>query len=251
MIKISIPTGAAIRRKTAKPTKMSSSVPVDPSLLDWADRWYTISWWLLAIAGIITAIGACATVVFFVLQWRTIKVRERQADWQIAQLGITAGQANERAANLEREAAVLRLELNREIQKHAQRLLTDEQKSAMILELKGKLSEILIVTQNDPEANLFKFQLLGAFSDAGVKIRVADPPRADKWYAPAGLLMYSPSGSTEEQLKDDPLYRALKRSNLFGGTMGGPFVSGQPDWPLPTIQGYNGPVLYIGQKPPF
>jgi hypothetical protein len=45
-------------------------------------------------------------------------------------------------------------------------------------------------------------------------------------------------------------YRALKRAGLFGGTTGGPFVSGQsPDGAAPLlIQGYSGHVLYIGQK---
>lgn len=235
-----------------------SSEPVDPSLLAWAEYWYPISWKGLLVFGAVTAVAAVGTIVFFAFQWRATVIRERQGDWRTAQLEIAAGKANEReslanerAANLEREAAVLRLELNREIQKHAQRLLTGEQKSAMILELKGKLSEILVVTQNDPEAFAFQIQIFGVFSEANVKIRGIEAPRADRWYAPAGLIMYSPAGSTEEQLKDDPLYRALKKANLFGGTMGSPFISGQPTWPLPIIQGYNGQVLYIGQKSPF
>ena len=160
-----------------------------------------------------------------------------------------------RAAELEKEAAILRLELNREIQKHAQRFLSEEQRESMISELRGKLSEIAIVTQNDPEAQAFSIQLLSVFSSAGVKMYAIEPPREDKWFAPAGLIMYSPDGSTEDRLKNDPLYLALKRANLFGGTMGAPFVSGQPRIAdlsnLPLIQGYKGRVLYIGQKSPF
>ena len=32
--------------------------------------------------GILTAIGACATIAFLLLQWRTTTIREQQADWR-------------------------------------------------------------------------------------------------------------------------------------------------------------------------
>ena len=65
-------------------------------------------------------------------------------------------------------------------------------------------------------------------------------------------MMFSPVGSNEEQLKDDPLYRALKKANLFGGLAGKPFLSPEVRGPTPAlIPGYNGRVLYIGQKSPF
>lgn len=245
---------------------MTSQSPVDPALLAWAEYWYPISWKGLLFAGVLAAISAFFTLSFFALQWRTTTIRERHADWRTALLeddaaqakkdaakaNEQAGLANERSASLEREAAVLRLELNREIQKHAQRLLTDEQKEAMVSQLRGKLPEVAIVTQNDIEAQAFSMQILGVFSNAGVKMYAPQAPREDRWFAPAGLLMYSPSGSTEDQLKDDPLYLTLKKANLFGGTMGAPFVSGQPRIPeMYLIQGYKGPVLYVGQKSPF
>jgi hypothetical protein len=80
-----------------------------------------------------------------------------------------------------------------------------------------------------------------------------------KWFAPAGLIMYSPVGTNESQLQDNRLYRALKAANLFGGTMGQLFNSGQPTFisrpgqqPMTAlIQGYIGGILYVGQKFPF
>jgi len=72
-------------------------------------------------------------------------------------------------------------------------------------------------------------------------------------------MMYSPVGSNENQLENDPLYRALKVANLFSGTMAQPFTSGQPalvrhsDQP-PTfalMEGYVGDILYVGQKSSF
>jgi hypothetical protein len=87
----------------------------------------------------------------------------------------------------------------------------------MLDELRGKVQKIMIVIQNDPEEQAFALQFFILFQDAGAILYGAEPPRADKWYAPAGLIMYSPMGTSEAALKDDPLYRALKRANLFGG----------------------------------
>jgi hypothetical protein len=182
MIKISIPTGAAIRRNTAKPTKMSSPVPVDPSLLDWAERWYPISWWLLAAAGVITAVGACATVVFFILQWRTVKIRERQADWHIAQLGITAaqaneraGKANERAASLEKDAAQARLEQEKLKQLLAWRTLSEAETASLSAALKNVSVSVsrwvsLQFVRNDSESLYLAQQITRILEDAGWKV---------------------------------------------------------------------------------
>jgi len=120
----------------------------------------------------------------------------------------------------------------------------------MIAELQGKLVEIAIVTQNDIEAEAFAAQLFGVFQ--GMKIYAPEPPREDKWFAPSGLIMYSPLGADEISLKNDPLYRALKATHLLGGTTSRPFLSPQLHGPIPAeIFGYNGHVLYVGQKSPF
>jgi hypothetical protein len=164
-------------------------------------------------------------------------------DEEMARLHLETANANERAE-------FLRLRLDQEIQKRAQRILTEEQKAVMIAELHGKISEIAIVTQNDIEAQAFSIQLFSVFQ--GVTMYAPEPPREDKWFAPAGLMMYSPLGQSEDQLKNDPLYRALKAANLFGGTTSRPFLSPQIRGPVPTvIPGYNGRVLYVGQKSPF
>ncbi len=61
---------------------MSSSPPVTQALLAWAEYWYPLSWKCLLIAGAITAIGACVTTAFLVLQWRTLSIREMQSEWR-------------------------------------------------------------------------------------------------------------------------------------------------------------------------
>lgn len=180
------------------------------------------------------------------------EAKDKRHDEEMTKAQHDAALAIERAAGLEREAAILHLELDREIQKRAQRILTDAQKIAMLAELKGKISEIAIIVENDIEARAFSIQFFGLFGEAGAKMYAPEAPPADKWFAPAGLIMYSPVGSNEAQLKDDPLYRALKAANLFGGTTGSPFLSGELRGPIPAIiPGYSGHVLYIGEKSPF
>jgi hypothetical protein len=160
------------------------------------------------------------------------EAKDKRHDEEMTKAQHDAALAIERAAGLEREAAILHLELDREIQKRAQR--------------------IAIIVENDIEARAFSIQFFGLFGEAGAKMYAPEAPPADKWFAPAGLIMYSPVGSNEAQLKDDPLYRALKAANLFGGTTGSPFLSGELRGPIPAIiPGYSGHVLYIGEKSPF
>ena len=211
--------------------------------LDRANQFYTLGWRL-------SAIGALATMTGVALLWWGTRVRDHDFESQIATLNAAAATSKERTATLEVEAARLRLELDREIQKRAQRLLTEEQRSAIRDGLKG-MKEIAVVIQHDLETRAFALQIIAAFPE-GLTIYSPEPPREDKWFAPAGLVMYSPRGHTEEQLKDDPLYRTLKSANLFGGFTSQPFLSPELRGPVPTvIPRYAGHVLYVGQKSPF
>jgi hypothetical protein len=170
----------------------------------------------------------------------------RRHDEEIARLNLETAKATERAA-------LLKLQLDQEIQKRAPRFLSEDQKASMLAELRGKIPEIAIVVQNDLEAQAFAIQFFLLFQDAGAKpVYAPEAPREDRWFAPAGLMMYSPLGTNEDQLQDDPLYRALKRASLFGGLASSPFLSPQLRGPTPSlIPNYSGRVLYIGQKSPF
>lgn len=93
---------------------MSSSPPVTQALLAWAEYWYPISWKCLLIAGAITAIGACVTIAFLILQWRTLSIRETQTEWrrsileyQVAEVKKGATDERARVADLNMEAADL------------------------------------------------------------------------------------------------------------------------------------------------
>jgi hypothetical protein len=212
--------------------------------LERANDLYTWGWRLSAFGAVITMIGVAAL-------WMGTRIRDRDFEAQMNGLNATTASTLVRAAKLEHEAAGLRLELDREVQKRAQRLLTEAQRSAISEELRGKVSEIALVIQNDLETRAFSLQIMAALPP-GTTTYVPEPPNEDKWFAPAGLIMFSPMGSTEEQLKDDPLYRALKKANLFGGLASRPFLSPEVRGPTPAlIPRYNGRVLYIGQKSPF
>ena len=215
--------------------------------------------WGAVIADSLVALGVASEILFSRLGFSRQYELQRRSDEIVAEAKTIAAQANERAAELARETATLQWQLEQQRQKLAQRLLSPEQKAAMISALRGKLSEVMLVIQNDPEANAFAMQLMTVLAEAGVKMYGHEPPREDRWFAPAGLMMYSPVGTNEDQLQNEPLYRALKAANLFGGTMGQPFTSGQPtlihspDEP-PTfalITGYADDILYVGQKSPF
>jgi hypothetical protein len=54
------------------------SSPINPALLAWAEYWYPIAWKGLLGAGLATALAACATIAFLLLQWRTSLIREQK-----------------------------------------------------------------------------------------------------------------------------------------------------------------------------
>ncbi|MGP0095013.1 MAG: hypothetical protein ACLPKB_34440 [Xanthobacteraceae bacterium] len=91
-----------------------SSSPIDSQLLAWAEYWYPIAWKGLLLAGIITAVGACFSIVFLLLQWRTINIRETQSEWRTSALELQTAEAKrdtsaaeERIATVNKETARL------------------------------------------------------------------------------------------------------------------------------------------------
>jgi hypothetical protein len=91
-------------------SEMSSSPPVPQALLAWAEFWQPISWKCLLIAGAITAIGACVTIAFLVLQWRATSIRETQAEWRRSTLEYQLAEAKKEATDETARAAALNTE---------------------------------------------------------------------------------------------------------------------------------------------
>jgi hypothetical protein len=135
---------------------MTSDSPVDPSLVEWAEYWYPISWKGLLVFGAITALAAVGTIVFSALQWRTTVIRERQSDWRTAQLEFSAEQL--RATNLALEERI------------APRTLQPAQQvdlSNALRKLAGKKVGVLSYSF-DLESARFAKQIVGSFLAAGV-----------------------------------------------------------------------------------
>jgi hypothetical protein len=223
-------------------------------------------------------IETVATVIAIVLivggVWGEVhfghKAREA-GDRQLAEFEARTAEANAQAAKANNETAILRLQLDQEIQKRAPRRLTDEQKAALVAELRGKMKEINLVVQKDIETKAFEIQWLDVFGQAGIEIHPYELPTGEVFSAPAGVMMYSPSGRAgtgEEPLKDDPLYIALKKANIFGGTTSRPFLTFDMRQQVESVLRQGQPlgkdildavpqlsadthVLYIGQKHPF
>lgn len=96
---------------TAKNQRESKSVPLDPTLLDWAEYWYPISWKGVLAGGIITAVGACATIAFLLLQWRTTSIREEQSEWRTSTLELQTAQANAALGEAQADIAKANLQI--------------------------------------------------------------------------------------------------------------------------------------------
>jgi len=141
------------------------SPPVDPALLAWAEYWYPIAWKGLVAAGLIAAIGACATIVFLLLQWRTTTIRENHSEWRTwileaqtavakadlgrAQADIANANARISEADARTKEAELKLEQLRE--RLRQRHIKGES-FLKILEGKPKASVEILFVRDDGEA---------------------------------------------------------------------------------------------------
>lgn len=159
-------------------------VAVDPSLLDWAEYWYPISWKGVLAGGVITAIGACATIAFLLLQWRTTSIREEQSDWRTsvleadtarAKADLGAAQADIAKAHAEIAKAQARTaEAELALQKLKNpRHLKPEQMQRLIADLRKHAGKKFCVTVGrihaDPfaEQTVFANELTSAFISAG------------------------------------------------------------------------------------
>lgn len=201
----------------------------DPTKLLWIER-------VMNVSALFVAIGVSGE---FIGNWIASPIRKR----------LDAASQKEIAV-LQREAAGLRVELEREIQKHAPRTLADAQKVILTAELRGKIPKVTFVVQRDLESRWFALQLEITLQEAGAKLSVFEMAPGEIMPIPAGVLMYRPGGATsEEELKGDPLYIALTKANLFGGTAAQPFASLErgPQGPMLPSDGY---IVYVGQKLP-
>lgn len=248
-------TTAANRKNSSGPRM---SLDLASQLFDWSSV-------ALAIGACIVFVATAAIVWLGIVKEHHWELLREHANEKIAAVGLETAKANAElgtaqadiakaqatAATANLEAARLRFELDREVQKRSPRTLTDAQKEVLSRELKGKLREVTVVTQQDMETKYFAMQLSIAFSEAGATIHPHDLAPGETVTFPAGVGMHKVGGvNTEDGLLDDPLYRALKAASLFGGLTSKPFATLHLTPATPTLP-YAGYIVYVGQKLPW
>jgi hypothetical protein len=142
-------------------------------------------------------------------------------------------------------------ELDREIQKNSPRFLTNEQKNILTSELKGKINKVNILIQRDAEARRFALELEIALQNAGISLSLVDLAPGEILSVPTqGVIMYRPGGFGDEKaVKNDPLYLALDKANLYAGNVSLPWISIEKLSLGPTLSS-DEYAIYVGQKHP-
>jgi hypothetical protein len=200
---------------------------------------FELHWWEDAMVVSLCVAGIAALIVG-VLTWGVVRLTREEAR-----------ESKELVAKANERAAMAQLETERIKEKLAPRALSEEQKSALTSALKGKLPRVFVVVQRDLEAQAFALQLEIALQAAGAILHPQELPPGEPLYVPAGVMMYRPGGATsEDDMKDDPLYIALKKAKLFGGFTAGP-VASLKFGPMGPQLDPRVHILYVGQKSPY
>jgi hypothetical protein len=135
--------------------------------LDAANRLYTWGWGL-------SVSGAAVTMIGIGMLWVGTRVRDHDFDTTIAALNTEAGQARQRAGNLEErsaglenEAAQARLEQERLKAQLAWRRITREQHDSLVAALRNSPTNLRLSHPDDPEASLSASEIEKSLVDAG------------------------------------------------------------------------------------
>ena len=226
------------------------------SLSQAVDFWNLLMLWGLALAFLAAGFIAISTRNIVTRSGQLTEAQNLLNEAKERQLKIDLALAEQHAAEANAKTEGLRLELAQEIEKNAPRRLTDEQRRILVTELRGKIPSITFVIQRDVESRWFALQLEIALQDSGAILHELPMRAGEVLPIPAGVMMYRPGGAaSEDELKDDPLYIALKKAGLFGGYTSQPFASFDTPENLEGV--LNRPMLptdeytvYVGQKLP-
>jgi hypothetical protein len=142
--------------------------------------------------------------------------------------------------------------LRREVKKNSQRLISEEQSNILIKELESKNISVLFVIQRDWETEAYASQIMTAFSKAKISMSIQKMLPGASVRATNGVIMYKPGQhSSEADYEGDPLYTALKKSELLGGFCNIATLS-LDDWrpDTPTLN-WDSYIIYVGQKSPW
>jgi hypothetical protein len=189
------------------------------------------------VAGLLLVIGALVVFAATAVVWYSGRVRDRESTERIAAARRDAATANQMTAVLEKEAALLRLDLEKERAKTGPRLLTKEQWD-ILQQVKGKVAAVNITYVHDSiECGSFAAQIQTALMAAGVKVIQTPAQAGFTWIGNMFAVNVNP-GKPE----DDPLVGPFIRVGL-GGSVGEFLHSFFP------LSPQDIPVVAIGERP--
>lgn len=157
-----------------------------------ADEVFTLANWFLVGSLIVGVVSTYAIVA-------SGKIRDTASKRDLAHAREESAKANERAAQLEKDAALARLETERLKTLMAWRRITTQQHARIVATLKGKVTDDVSVefVDSDPEATQFHADLWQTLKDAGVKVHWYSG-----WERAVGLQMTNVNSATGQILKN-------------------------------------------------
>lgn len=160
--------------------------------------------WGSLIADIMIALGVGGEVLFGAIDSRCQSELRRRSNTRLGDALRQAGEAHERAAKLDLEAAQLRQHL-------APRELSKEQYETF-LTLRGKVEAVGVTSYTDSESINFARQLVATLKRAGIHATLHDPRTGLAW---TGIYIVVPRPL--ENYAADPLYATFKSAGLSVG----------------------------------
>jgi hypothetical protein len=170
------------------------------------------------------------------------KIRDTESKRALAHAREVSAQANERAAQLEKEAAFAQLETERLKELMAWRRLTVQQHDLLVSTLKGKIPEKIWVeyVESDPEASQFQADIAKTLEDAGIKLQ-----KYSGWGRGVGLQITHGDSSTGQILKS-----AFASVGIFFEDRNEPGLASAKD-SIEILVGTKAPAFFTWQTDPI
>ena len=184
--------------------------------------------WGSLIADLMIALGVGGEVLFGAIDSRCQSELRRRSNTRLADALKQAGEAHERAAKLDLEAAQLRQQL-------APRELSKEQYETLLM-LKGKVDAVGVTSYTDSESIGFARQIVESLRRADINATLHEPRAGIAW---TGIYIVVPRPLMD--YASDPLYATFKSAGI-------PVGCGSRDhyqlMGLPT----DIPIIMVGEK---
>jgi hypothetical protein len=184
--------------------------------------------WGSLIADIMIALGVGGEVLFGAIDSRCQSELRRRSNKRLGDALTQAGEAHERAAKLDVEAAQLRQQL-------APRELSKEQYQTL-LTLRDRVEAVGVTSYTDSESIGFARQIVETLRRAGIHVTLHDPRTGLAW---TGIYIVVPRPLVSYE--SDPLYATFKSAGLSVG------CGTRDHYPLMGLPKHI-PIIMVGEK---